>query len=388
MRSGRPAAPDLFRSTASWKHLPSSARSSDEATRKACARRADGRAAQSAAEPAVARSRRQVVALYAGVNGTPRDIPVNNVRASSKSCRANLPRREHDPPGDQGERRPVRRKSRRAAQTRRFKRSSSSSMSRRPTRSSANRGHGQDIKRRIRSIRNTREDHARSGARRGGELGRAQGAHRGLCVPNPTACSSSWRGPRARARRYAGCLSCRHTNRARQSRSFPLTGDAALRVRQLPDPPARVGSSAGSQRRQRVRWSGSGAVGVGSLRFRRLPARRGVHRIHRPAPVPDAQASRTGCRALHGRRGRPGDPGLQRLPVSPVQKVTEQQILPLSEDCSEATSKSVRTTRCERLHLLEPEPRADPRAPSARVPSRTSSTGRCWNRRPRRRRSA
>ena len=178
----------------------------------------------------------------------------------------------------------------------------------------------QDIKRRVRSVRNTREDHARAGARRRGEAEARAGAHRG---------HAPLRGPDARAdgrhgaRELVGARAAAPAearDRSRRWRSFRLTGDRGLAGRvQLADPApgSRAGARA-SERGQAGPLGGRRAARSRLAALQALRARRGVHRLHRPAPLRRRAGDRApGRRALHGRRGRPGRPRLQRTSSRP-----------------------------------------------------------------------
>ena len=223
----------------------------------------------------------------------------------------------------------------------------------------------QDLKRRIRSVRNTRKITkamelvaARAAAPRAG-------AHRGdAALRRPHARADDRNGARAGGVRGLPLLQRRDVGRPSASSPSPAT--AGSRAVQRPDPAAgvRARARAAGARASRSGGSSSGKKGRSTLRFRRYELVQLVDRLHRPAGLRRRAArSRTARRAVHRGRGRPRDLVYNHY-VSPlVQRVDEQDVLPiprmLEDGEEEALERALR-----RLHLRA-RARADPRAAAA-----------------------
>ena len=219
----------------------------------------------------------------------------------------------------------------------------------------------QDLKRRVRSVRNTQQDHEGDGARRLRAAAARAGADRGdapVRRQDARADRAAWRGRAPSVRAAAAPAAARRGDDGRDRRD-----DRRPRPRgrvQRAGPAADVRARAASSRRRGSRSAGRrrGRKGRSTLAFRGYEVGGRVDRLQRPARVHRRAGDRAPRRrALHRRRVRPGDPRLQHF-VSPlVQKVTEQEVLPISaEHLLETDDEERRDDAMRGDFIFEPEP--------------------------------
>jgi F-type H+-transporting ATPase subunit gamma len=215
-----------------------------------------------------------------------------------------------------------------------------------------------DIKRRIRSIRNTRKITRALELVAAAKLVRAQSriedmrpyADRMLELMAGTArASSSVRG-----------LPLLQTHDQEQTVAIvPLTGDRGLAGAFNSQILRRALALDRQLRREgkQVRWVGVGRRGVGSLRFRRIELAGEFTGFTDQPRYPDAQAIAHRVAELYTE----GDVDrvvlvYNHFESALVQKVTEQQILPLSEDLLESDEEERRDDAMRGDFIFEPEP--------------------------------
>ena len=215
-----------------------------------------------------------------------------------------------------------------------------------------------DIKRRIRSIRNTRKITRALELVAAAKLVRAQSriedmrpyADRMLELMAGTArASSSVRG-----------LPLLQTHDQEQTVAIvPLTGDRGLAGAFNSQILRRALALDRQLRREgkQIRWVGVGRRGVGSLRFRRIELAGEFTGFTDQPRYPDAQAIAHRVAELYTE----GDVDrvvlvYNHFESALVQKVTEQQILPLSEDLLESDEEERRDDAMRGDFIFEPEP--------------------------------
>ena len=223
----------------------------------------------------------QVVAIYAGINGYLDDVPVDQVPRFQEELREHAPRRGHGLRGDPraGRRSPTRRTRSSTRSSRRFSRASTSSEDAWSLRRAiAARGSTyrwyvavQDIRRRIRSVANTRKITRAMELVAAAKLREAQArieamrpfADRMLELMAGTGrASTSVRGCRCSS---SGRRSVRsHSSRSRGDRGLAGAFNSQVLRRALALERELRGEG------KQVRWVGVGQKGVGSLRFRRF----------------------------------------------------------------------------------------------------------------------
>ena len=153
----------------------------------------------------------------------------------------------------------------------------------------------QDIKRRIRSVRNTRKITKAMELVSAAKLRRAQAAHRGAAARSPTRMQRAdrWRRPR-RANVHGEPLLARRE--PQNVVIMPCTGDRGLAGAfnaQLVRRALQVAAEHESQGRERALARRSASKGTGTLRFRGVElveTWHGLHRPRRPTPTPSDRA--------------------------------------------------------------------------------------------------
>ena len=216
----------------------------------------------------------------------------------------------------------------------------------------------QDLKRRVRSVKNTRKITKAMELVASARLRRAQTRIEAM-RPYAETMRELIAGVGRASASVRGLPLLQQRDEVTNVAIVPLTGD-----RGLAGPfNAQILRRAFALERQ---LRGEGAAGAlpgrrqeGPLDPRVPPLRGGrrVRRLHRPARVRRRAGDRAPRRrALHGRRGRPRDP-LYNAYVSPlVQRVTEQDVLPISADILETDEEERRDDAMRGDFIFEPEP--------------------------------